>query len=109
MALFKFFKVPKHQRYDYKPRYYDPKKEELEQRLKHIKDSKNGSVEAAKARIANRMRRGYSSNYQSKRQQLLRSNMILLGTILFLLLLSYMFITKYLPRIVQALDSSSQI
>ena len=109
MAILKFFKVPKHQRYSYKPRFYDPKKEELQERLKTIKEAKNGNIEAAKSRISIGIRRGYTSNYQTKRKQVLRSNMLLLGVVLFLLALSYVFITKYLPRIVEAMESGSQI
>ena len=109
MALLRFFKVPKHQRYDYKPRFYDPKKEELQKRLKEIEGVKNGEIEATKSRISKGMRRGYSTNYQTKRQQMLRSNMILLGVVLVLLLVSYLFLTKYLPQIVQSIEGANQI
>ena len=109
MALLRFFKVPKHQRYDYKPRFYDPKKEELQKRLKEIEGAKKGEIEATKSRISNGMRRGYARNYQTKRQQMLRSNMILLGVVLVLLLVSYLFLTKYLPQIVQSLEGANQI
>ena len=34
MALFNFFNVPKHRSFNYQPRYYDPKREELEGRIK---------------------------------------------------------------------------
>ncbi|MDX9782173.1 MAG: hypothetical protein RBT35_04220 [Bacteroidales bacterium] len=34
MALFNFFNVPRHKSFNYQPRYYDPKKEELEGRIK---------------------------------------------------------------------------
>ncbi len=35
-----FFKRPKPKAFNYKPRYYDPEKEELEERQKQLKQSK---------------------------------------------------------------------
>lgn len=107
MALLKFFKVPKHQRYRYIPRYWDPKKEELEERLKRVKDSKAGDIEATKARIAGGFRRGFSNDAQTRRAVVFRSNMLLLGIIALLLFGSYVFMIKYLPRIVEALEVTS--
>ena len=46
MAVFRFLKLPKHQKYDYIPRYWDPQKEELDERLKRIEDIKSGDAEA---------------------------------------------------------------
>lgn len=39
MSSFRFsiFKQPRHQRFEYQPRYYDPVKEELDARVKQIK------------------------------------------------------------------------
>lgn len=34
MALFNFFNVPKHRTFNYQPRYYDPRKEAMEERKK---------------------------------------------------------------------------
>jgi hypothetical protein len=42
MALLRFFRVPKHQQYDYKPRFWDPKKEELQERLDRIEKIQGG-------------------------------------------------------------------
>ncbi|MCP3930262.1 MAG: hypothetical protein GY705_14305 [Bacteroidetes bacterium] len=110
MALLKFFKTPRHQQYEYKPRFWDPKKEELEERLKRIEAVKNNDPEAIKKRIAGGFRKGYSPDASQNRRRLTkRSNYILLGVILILLLLTYMFITVYLPRIVQVIEGSGQI
>ena len=109
MAFLKFFRVPKHQKYDYKPRFWNPKKEALEDRLAQIKSIKEGGVEAAKSRISGGFKRGYATNYQAKRQQIMRSNLMLLGIIALLLIMSYLFITKYLPKIATALEGSGQI
>ncbi|MBE6329897.1 MAG: hypothetical protein E7072_07270 [Bacteroidales bacterium] len=46
MAIFNFFKTPKIRQYNVSYRYYDPKKEEREERLKRVQqqiaDEKNG-------------------------------------------------------------------
>ena len=105
MALLRFFKVPRHQQYEYKPRYWDPRKEELEERLKRIEDLKGSDTEATKARISSGLRRGYRGDTRERKRQVMRSNMILLGIVIVLLILSYMFIVVYLPEIVNALES----
>ena len=59
MALLNFFKTPKHQRYNYRPRYWDPKKEELEDRMQKYKgkEGKN-DVDAVKSRLSRGFRKG---------------------------------------------------
>lgn len=109
MALLKFFKVPKHQQFEYKTRYWDPKKEELEERLRRVEERKNNSVEATKARISSSFRRkghyGYA-NSDFRRRQARRSNLVLLGIVIVLIALSYMFLVVYLPRIVQMVEGN---
>jgi hypothetical protein len=58
MALRRFIKLPKHQQYQYKPRYWDPEKDELKERLDRIEALKKGDTEGMKARIASGMKRG---------------------------------------------------
>ena len=106
MAFLKFFRVPKHQKYDYKPRFWDPKKEALEERLTQIEAIKEGGVEAAKSRISGGFKRGYASNYKAKRQQVLRSNLMLMGIVALLLIMSYLFIIKYLPMIAASVEGN---
>ena len=108
MALLRFFRVPRHQRYKYIPRYWDPKKEEIEDRLKRIKDSQDGNIDATKARIAGGFRRGFSDDLKARRAGVFRSNMLLLGIIALLLFASYIFMLEYLPRIVEALEGTGQ-
>jgi hypothetical protein len=105
MALLKFFRIPKHQQFEYKTRYWDPRKEELEERLRKVEERKADGIEATKARIASGFRKkGYHGNKEYRRRQARRSNMILIGIVLVLLLLSYLFLTVYLPRIVQMIE-----
>ncbi len=102
---FGFFKAPKPQRFDYKPRYYDPRKEQLEERVKRIQAMKEDNPEAAKARIQAGLRRGWSSDNASIRKKaMFRSNMILLFVVGALIVLTYGFLTIYLPQIVKMVE-----
>ena len=110
MALLNFFKPPKHQKYKYIPRYWDPKKEDLDERLQKYKgeDGKN-DVEAVKARLSKGFTRGAGSgSFQIKAEmraaETKRSNRLLLGVIVFLLFLTYLAFKIYVPSIVEALE-----
>lgn len=105
MALLRFFKLPKHQQYDYKPRFWDPKKEELEERLKRINEIQEGGTSGAKARISGGFRRGYSMDSKSRSRQVMRSNLMLIGIVVALVVLSYVMISVYLPQIVDVLET----
>ena len=105
MAVLRFFKVPKHQQYSYKPRFWDPKKEELEDRLKKVEERRGNDPEAMKARLTGGFRRGYVADNRFRKRQVLRSNIILLGIVAVLILFSYIFITVYLPRIAGAVEA----
>lgn len=95
----RFFKLPKHSTYDYKPRYYDPQKEELEERLKRIEDLKGGDVDAAKARIAGGFKRGFSKDHNRfRRKQVAQSNYILLATMITLGILTIYLLSRYMPE-----------
>ena len=106
MALLRFFKVPKHQQYEYKPRFWDPKKEEMEERLKQIDEMKGDGPEAIKARLSSGLRRGYAKDTSVRKQQVMRSNVILLVIIVALVVVSYLVLTVYLPRMVEMMDAS---
>ena len=109
MALLRFFKRPKHQQYEYKPRYWDPKKEELEERLKQIEDMQGNDTEAVKARLSSGLRRGYVKDQSIRKTQVMRSNMMLLIIIVALVLVSYLVLTVYLPKMVQMMDASGTV
>lgn len=103
----KFLKLPKYQRYEYKPRYWDPQKEEMEKRIQQIKDRQNGvSAESVRARIASGgIRRGFEATGHRRRQQTMRSNFILIGVIIALLFLAYMLLNVYLPEFEEMLNN----
>lgn len=105
MALLRFFRVPKHQQYDYKPRYWDPKKEELEDRLKRIEQMQGNDAASIKARLSGGFRRGFEASGQTRQKQVFRSNLILIGIVVVLILFSYMFLSVYLPEIVNMLET----
>ena len=110
MALLNFFKPPKHQKYNYIPRYWNPKKDDLNDRLEMYKgkDGKN-DVEAVKSRLAKGFTRGAGSgSFQIKAEmraaETKRSNRLLVGVIVFLLFLTYLAFKIYVPSIVEALE-----
>ena len=106
MAGFRFFRVPKHQQFDYKPRYWDPRKEELQERLKYLESLQEDGVEGMKARISGGLRRGggYLADNRVRQRQVMRSNLILIGVIIALLILCYLMLMVYLPQIEQMLQ-----
>ena len=106
MALLRFFKTPKHQRYEYKPRYWDPQKEELQERLERVKQIQGEGSEAMKARISSGLKRGYRGDERLRKQRVMRSNLVLIGVIAVLCVLSYLVLTIYLPGIVEAVEGS---
>lgn len=104
MALRRFIKLPKHQQYQYKPRYWDPEKDELKERLDRIEALKKGDTEGMKARIASGMKRGYKADSRARNKQMTRSNLVLLFIVIFLLGASYVFMTVYLPEIINKIE-----
>lgn len=104
MALGRFFRVPKHQKYEYKPRFWDPQKEELQERLDRIELMKKGDADSVKARLSGGFRRGFEASGQARRSSVLKSNLMLLGIVVILLGLSYYFLIYYLPDILNMIE-----
>jgi len=108
MGFLSFGKRPKHRSFGYIPRYYDPEKEELQQRLNLYKQSElpaDGNTELAKQRIRGSFRRNSRASSEATKIANKKSNMRLLMIIATLLLITYYFINNYLPKIVQAIES----
>ena len=81
MAI-KFLHTPRNKRFDYKPRYYDEQKEELEERIKKIKREMGVDENDSKHYIPNikgQMRGSYSKNLQQKRKSTTRLVVILIA------------------------------
>ncbi len=95
-----FFRKVKHQRFNYKPRFWNPEKEDLENRVKAAKGTQDDhSPNAVKSRISNNLRRGFKSKHRSSRTSSRRSTFMLLFIIVALVVLSYYFLVVYLPVI----------
>lgn len=105
MRLLRIFNTPKHQRFEYKPRHWNPQKEELHKRLEQIEKMKQKDPEALKARIAQNMRRGGWQDTRSRQKSVLRYNLFLAAIIACLAFLTYVFLVVYLPDLANALGS----
>ncbi len=104
MSFFKIFHRPKPKQYRYFPRFYDPDKEDLERRLRNAKGSMGNDTEALKARISSGLRNKHLADRNFKKKLIIRSNLILFGSIVVLLILTYYLLTKYLPSLIQILE-----
>jgi hypothetical protein len=100
MGIFGFIRRPQHQKFDYKPRYYDAVKEEREARMARYKTS--DGTDLAKSRISSGLRRRSGSGYAGADTS--RSNRRLVIILIVLAFLTYFFIQKYLPQIVDLLE-----
>jgi len=99
MAFLRLFKTPKNQQFSYKPRYWDPKKEEAEKLRQRVEQLQNGGVDAMKTRISGGFRAGAggkaAGSYRSARVK--KSDGTLLIVIICLLVVSYLAIEVYFP------------
>jgi hypothetical protein len=99
MGFLRLFKPPSHQRFSYKPRFWDPKKEEAEERLKRVEQLQTGGVDAMKTRISGGFRKGQggqaAGSYRSARVK--KSNGTLLIVIVCLAVLAYLGLIVYFP------------
>ena len=103
MAFLNFGKRFKNRSFEFIPRYYDQEKQELEKRLRRYKSS-DGDTELAKERIKGGFRKKYrvKDDYTSASQK--RSNRILFATLIVLVIITYIFLTEYLPKIIATFD-----
>ncbi|MBK7409677.1 MAG: hypothetical protein IPJ40_17500 [Saprospirales bacterium] len=89
----RFFKPPPHQRYVYKPRFWDPDKEGLRERLDWASGEKKEDAEILKSRIADHFARRSSrgsvdSGYRAR--EVSRSNFRLVLVLAVIILLTYL-------------------
>jgi len=94
-------KVPKHKQFKYNPRFYDPKKEELNRRVELAKGKAGTNIDATKARIKDRLRRSRAGHSSIGKHQSFRSNMIrtvfLLALIVVIAIGVFTILNVYLP------------
>lgn len=111
MGFLRLFKPPKHQQFSYKPRYWDPKKEEAEKLRQRVHELENGGIDAMKTRISGGFKRGAggaaAGSYRSARVQ--RSNYTLLIVMISLLVLTYIGYVYYFPDLDAWLQGGSVV
>jgi hypothetical protein len=98
----RFFKQPKHQKFKYVPRFYDPDKEDLQQRLQKARQEQEHTPEAMKSRISSGLRSYRAGNGELRRKSVIKSNMVVVFIVIILIILTYFFIIHYLPKIFEA-------
>lgn len=102
MAFRKSGRLPKPAGFQYKPRFYDEKKEELDSRINRHERLRSNDPEAIKEGISGAFRRGGSDYFTSSRirqEQTRKSNLMLLAIIMGLTAVSYILLTVYLPAL----------
>jgi hypothetical protein len=95
----RIFRVPKHQQFKYKPMYYDPQKEELQDRLNALKELQKNDIEGTKARIASGIKSGHLQDQAYRQDQIKRSNIKLVMIVVMLVVLGYLLLNVYLPEL----------
>ena len=99
-----FGKRLKPQGFHFNPQHFDPAKEEREARIRAARAAAGGDTEAIKARISAGFkgpRRNQSAAYQSAKR---RSNITVVITLVVLLALAYILLTRFLPQIEQMVE-----
>ena len=100
MALFKFLHTPKPRQYTYVPRYYDAKKEDLEERLRKARQTGDpDDPEGMKLRISQGFKQKFRQDQKFKRKMRRNSNMRLAITIVVLFFVAYFLVIRFLPQI----------
>lgn len=97
MRLPRLMKTPSHQKFVYKPRFWDEKKEELERRVREAEARTDGDIDAIKASVAKAFKKGSANrSYMMERKyrsaQVRRSNMRIGIIVAVLSLLIYLII-----------------
>lgn len=102
MGFIKFNNTPKHQKFNYIPRYYDAAKEDLHNRVKAASGEASDS-DVSKARIKAGLRRRYAGREIDTSAAVRKSNIRLFLIIAFLLIAGYMFLSSAsLQRMIEA-------
>jgi cytoskeletal protein RodZ len=97
---FSFFKNTKPRKFDPIPRFYEPDKEFLEDKLNYKRDESE-KYSKIKANIRSNFRNshtGFGVNRSGKRRNY-NSNIRLVVILIFLIVITYILLIKYLPQI----------
>lgn len=94
--VIRFFKLPKHKTFSYKPRYYDPIKDEVEERRKLIEQELNGEEKYVPgAHIKGNMRRHIKSSRADLKKNRLQTLIVRVLMMLIIIAILY-FVQRYL-------------
>lgn len=97
MALFNFFNRIKHRKFEYIPRYYNPEKEELEQRLSKYRKENRNEIDDVKLNIRAGLRNRAPANGGFN----LRYSMLIMLIVVVLLLITILLLSSYLPKFME--------
>lgn len=104
---FSLFKLPnQHRRFEYIPRYYDPRKEELEKKIKAAEKSSENSGNQRRE-ISFRQQTADKWGNNEFKMQAMRSN-IRLVVIFIVVLIVFYYLYQYLDDAAYFLDSQKQ-
>ncbi len=95
----RMFKTIGNQRYEYKPRYYDPDKEALQERIRLRERVKAGDKDAIKQSMRQSMRRQRDKKETS--DYIAKSNVTILVVFTALLLIAVLALNTYLPEFLE--------
>lgn len=97
------FRIPAHQKFDYKPRYWNPEKERVEELRERIRSIQSEDVEGTKARITSKLRSRYASDPRLRSRLTRQSNIRVIVIIAILVVLCYFLYTSNLDKIISLL------
>lgn len=90
MGIPRFIKLPGHKQFNYSPRYWDPDKEELEERIRRIRQEMGVDVPSDPNRSTIRRGSFRQATQKTKVKATRSSNIRLLVILVVLLLLAYL-------------------
>lgn len=100
----RIFRTPRHQRFEYKPRFWDPEKEERRKRLEEIRTlQERGNVESMKARISSGLKRGGRRDPAYRAKMVKQANIRLLIVLVSVIFISLVLIWIFLPGLISAI------
>lgn len=97
MSLFRFTKLPKAKTFQYTPRYYDPVREEMEERARERSLRQQNSKDGSRLRIRAGFRRRYPGDNPYAHQVRNQQNRRLVLVVVLLLFSFYLLLTELLP------------
>lgn len=97
------FKVPSHQKFEYKPRYWNPDKERMEEMRDRIRSIQSEDVDGTKARISSRLKGRYGGDPRLRSQLTRQSNFRIFGIVIVLVILCAVLYSSYLDKLFEFL------